>query len=175
MLKYITIAVIVPILVVLIFALTKPDTFHVQRATTIKAPTDKVFALINDFRNWGIWSPWEKLDPAMQKTHSGAASGKGAVYGWQGNKAVGKGSMEILESSPPSKIKIKLDFIEPYEGHNTAEFTLEAKGDATNVIWAMYGPNHYMAKLMSIFFSMDSMIGKDFEVGLANLKAIAEK
>jgi len=97
------------------------------------------------------------------------------VYEWDGDKTVGKGRMEIAESSPPSKVAIKLDFIKPFEAHNIAEFTLEAKGDSTNVTWAMHGPTPYMAKVIHIFFSMDSMVGKDFETGLANLKAIAEK
>jgi len=111
----------------------------------------------------------------MKRTHSGAANGKSAVYAWDGNKEIGKGSMEITESSPPSKVTIKLDFVKPFEAHNILEFTLEPKGDSTNVTWAMHGPNTYLAKVMSIFFSMDRMVGKDFETGLANLKAVVEK
>src|SRR5713226_1182040 len=174
MFKIIAIVVVVLLAAVLIFAATKPDTFRVQRATSIKAPPEKIFVLINDFHSWGSWSPWEKLDPTMKRTHSGAASGKGAVYKWEGNGKVGAGSMEITESSPPSKVAIKLDFIKPFEGHNIAEYTLETKGDSTNVTWAMYGPSPFISKVMQVFFSMDSMVGKDFETGLANLKAIAE-
>ena len=176
MLKIIAIIIIVVLIAaVLIFAATKPDTFRVQRSASIKAPPEKIFSLINDLHSWGVWSPWEKKDPAMKRTHSGAASGKGAVYEWDGNKEVGKGRMEITESSPSSKIAIKLDFIKPFEGHSTAEFTLEAKGDTTNVAWAMHGPSPYIAKVMGIFCNMDRMIGTDFEAGLANLKAVAEK
>jgi hypothetical protein len=166
---------VVAVAALLVLAALKPDTFRVQRAASIKAPPEKIFALINDFHSWGSWSPWEKLDPAMQKTHSGAASGQGAVYEWEGNKQVGKGRMEILESVPSSKIKIKLDFFKPFEAHNTAEFTLAAQGDATNVNWAMDGQQPFMFKLMSVFFSIDKMIGKDFEAGLANMRSIAEK
>ena len=115
------------------------------------------------------------MDPAMKRTYSGAASGKGAVYAWEGNSKVGEGRMEITESSPPSKVTIKLDFVKPIEGHNTAEFALEPKGDSTNVTWSMYGPSAYIAKVIGIFVSMDKMIGKDFEAGLANMKAVAEK
>ena len=111
----------------------------------------------------------------MKRTHSGAANGKGAVYEWEGNNKVGKGRMEIMDTSPPSKVTIKLDFVKPFEGHNIAEFTLEAKGDSTNVTWAMYGPNPYIAKLIHMFFNMDNMIGKDFKTGLAKLKTAAEK
>lgn len=175
MLKKIALGIVVLIAAVLLFATTRPDTFSVQRSATIKAPPEKVFALINDFHSWPAWSPWEKLDPAMQRTHSGAPAGKGAAYAWVGNSKVGEGRMEILESAPSSKVSIKLDFIKPFEGHNIADFTLTPQGDTTQVHWAMHGPAPYITKLMGIFVSMDSMIGKDFEAGLANMKAAAEK
>ncbi len=175
MLKTISIVVVVLLGALLAFAATKPDTFRVQRSASIKAPPEKIFPLINDLRSWGAWSPWEKLDPAMKRAHSGAASGKGAVYEWAGNGEVGAGRMEILEASSPSTVRIKLDFHKPIEAHNFAEFTLEPKGEATNVTWAMYGPSTYVSKLMSVFVSMDSMVGKSFEAGLANLKAATER
>jgi len=173
MLMIIIVAVVL-IAAVLVFAATRPDTFRIQRRTSIKAPPEKVFALINDFRNWDAWSPWEKMDPAMKKTHSGATIGRGAVYEWEGNKKVGKGRMEIIESSPSSRIMIQLDFIEPFEAHNIAEFILKAERSSTIITWAMYGPNPYMAKLMGLFLKMDNMIGKDFETGLSNMKTAAE-
>ena len=111
----------------------------------------------------------------MKRTHSGAPAGKGAVYEWDGNSEVGAGRMEIIESSPPSKIAIKLDFIKPFEGHNTTTFRLEPKEGATTVTWSMEGPAPFVSKLMQVFMSMDSMVGKDFEAGLANMKAAAEK
>jgi hypothetical protein len=115
----------------------------------------------------------------MKRSYSGAASGRGAVYGWEGNKNVGSGRMEILESSVPEKILIKLDFFKPFEGHNTAEFTMLPQGDGTNVItnviWEMYGPAPFMSKVMQVFVNMGDMIGKDFETGLANLKRLTEK
>ena len=170
-----TIVVIVVglIAVVLIIAATRPDTFRLQRAATIQAPPATVFALINDFHNWTSWSPWEKIDPALKRTYGGAASGKGAVYEWEGKKA-GTGRMEITDTSSPSKIIIKLDFFKPFEAHNTTEFTMEGSGNSTNVGWLMHGPNSYMGKVMSLFMSMDKMVGKDFEAGLANLEAVAE-
>jgi uncharacterized protein YndB with AHSA1/START domain len=160
---------------VLIFAATKPDTLRVERAASIKAPPEKIFPLINDFHQWGAWSPYETRDPAMQRSFSGPNSGKGAVYGWNGNKNVGSGRMEILDAPPPGKVVIKLDFFKPFEGHNTAEFTLLPRGDTTNVTWLMHGPAPFMSKLMQVFINMDNMIGKDFAVGLANLKRITEK
>jgi uncharacterized protein YndB with AHSA1/START domain len=175
MLKIILIAVVVLVIALLIFAATKPDSFQVQRTASIKAPPEKIFPLIDDFQNWGAWSPYENKDPAMKRTRSGAVNGKGAVYEWDGDKNVGKGRMEITESSPTSKIVIQLDFFKPFEAHNIAEFTLEPRGDSTKVTWAMHGPAPFISKLMQVFINFDNMIGKDFEQGLANLKAVAEK
>ena len=175
MLKTIGIIVAVLIAGILLFAATKPDTFRVQRSAAIKAPPEKVFALINDFKAWSAWSPWEKKDPAMKRTLGAVTVGKGAHYAWEGNKDVGQGSMEITESAPSSRIALKLDFLKPFEAHNTVEFTLTAQGDTTTVVWAMDGPANFMSKLIQVFVSMDSMVGKDFESGLANLKAAAEK
>lgn len=175
MIKKIAIVVVVLIAALLGYAATKPDTFRVQRAASIKAPPEKIFALLNDFQRWDAWSPWEKKDPAMKRTFSVMTSGKGAVYAWEGNRDVGQGRMEIAESSLPSKVAIKLDFVKPFEAHNTVEFTLEPKGDATSITWAMQGDTPYFAKIIHVFIDMDSLVGKDFETGLANLKAIAEK
>jgi carbon monoxide dehydrogenase subunit G len=175
MIKAIGIIVVLLIAAVLAFAATKPDSFRVQRAASIKAPPEKIFPFIDDLRNFGAWSPYEKKDPAMKRSFSGPASGKGAVYEWDGDKNVGQGRMEIADTAPPSKVTIKLDFVRPFEAHNLVEFTLAPKGDATDVTWAMQGPTPYVAKLMHVFFDMDSMVGKDFEAGLANLKSLAEK
>ena len=161
--------------VVLANAAAKPDTFRVERTASIKAPPEKIFPLIDNFDNWGAWSPWEKKDPAMKRTRSGAASGKGSVYAWDGDKNVGKGRLEIAEASPPSKVTLKLDFERPFEAHNIVNFTMEPKGDATSVTWAMHGSVSFLAKIVHMFLDMDRMVGQDFEAGLANLKALAER
>jgi uncharacterized protein YndB with AHSA1/START domain len=175
----IAIVLAIAIAIVLILAATKPGTFSVRRATTVKAPPEKIFSLINDFHQWGTWSPYENKDPAMKRSYSGAESGKGAVYAWDGNNNVGSGRMEILDTSTPTKIVIKLDFFKPFEGHNTAEFTMLPQGDATNVTtnvtWLMHGPAPFMSKVMQVFMNIDNMVGKDFEIGLANLKRLTEK
>jgi uncharacterized protein YndB with AHSA1/START domain len=171
----IAVVLAIVIAIVLILAATKPNTFSVQRATTVKAPPERIFPLINDFHQWGSWSPYENKDPAMKRSFSGAADGKGAVYGWEGNKNVGSGRMEILDTSKPSKIVIKLDFFTPFEGHNTAEFTMLPQGNATSLTWLMHGPAPFMSKVMQVFLNLDNMIGKDFEIGLANLKRLTEK
>jgi uncharacterized protein YndB with AHSA1/START domain len=171
------IAVVLAVIVagILIYAATKLDSFTVKRTAAIKAPPERIFALIDDLHGWAAWSPYEKKDPGMKRTFGGAAMGKGAIYQWDGNKNVGSGSMEIIEAIQPSKIVIKLDFLKPFQGHNTAEFTMVPVGDNTDVTWAMYGPSSYMFKVMGIFMDMDKMIGDDFTAGLANLKAVAER
>ena len=175
----IAVVLAIAIAVVLILAATKPATLRVQRATTVNASPDRIFPLISDFHQWGSWSPYEHKDPAMKRTFSGAADGKGAVYAWEGNRNVGSGRMEILDAPAPSKVVIKLDFLAPFEGHNTAEFTMLPQGDAsspsTDVSWLMHGPAPLMSRVMQVFINMDNMIGKDFETGLANLKRLAEK
>ncbi len=167
----------IAIVVVLILASTKPDTFSVQREAVVKAPPERIFPLISNFRQWTGWSPWENRDPALKRSYDGAESGKGAIYAWEGNKNVGSGRMEILEASS-SKIAIKLDFLKPFEAHNTAEFTMrrqDGAGPTTNVSWVMHGPAPFMHRVMQVFMNFDKMIGKDFEAGLANLKSLAEK
>lgn len=159
---------------VLIYAATRPDVFRVERRISVKAPPEKIHALIDDFAQWGAWSPYEKKDPAMKRTFSGPQAGKGAVYAWDGDKNIGAGRMEILESVP-DRIVIKLDFVRPFEANNTAEFTMRPKGDATDVIWAMHGPNLFIGKVIGLFLNMDKMVGTDFEAGLADLKKTAER
>jgi hypothetical protein len=174
MIKTIALVVAALIAAVLIFAATRPDTFRVQRAASIKAPPEKIAAVLGDFRGWAAWSPWEKMDPAMKRSYSGAAKGKGAVYAWVGNKEVGEGRMEITEITP-SRVAMDLDFVKPFAAHNKVVFTLTPKGDSTEVSWDMQGPLPYVAKLVHLVFDMDGMVGKQFETGLANLKAITEK
>ena len=171
-----TIAIIVALLIaaILIYAATKPDSFRIERSTTIKASPEKISAYLTDFKQWAAWSPWEEKDPAMQRTFSGASSGKGAIYGWEGNKNVGTGRMEILDVQP-QKVTVKLDFLAPFEAHNTAEYTMQPEGDSTKLTWAMFGPANYMSKVMTTVMSMEKMVGPDFEAGLAKLKVAAEK
>ena len=175
MLKTILIVIVVAIAALLGYAATRPDSVRVERSTVIKAPPEKIFAVLNDFHHWQTWSPYEKLDPGMKRTLSGAEKGTGAIYEWDGAGKAGAGRMEIIESAPASKVKIKLDFSRPFEGHNTAEYTLVPQGDGTQLTWAMYGPAPFLMKVMGTFVNLDTMIGKDFEEGLASLKALAEK
>lgn len=174
MLKKIGLVLLVLVAALLVFAATRPDSFSVERRIVIQAPPEKILPLITDFHRWAEWSPWEKLDPAMKRSFGGAPAGVGATYGWQGNKDVGSGRMEV-KAVAPGKVSIQLDFIEPFEGHNTADFMLAPKDGGTELRWLMFGPAPFVTKLMGVFVSMDSLIGKDFEKGLAQLKAAAEK
>jgi len=160
--------------VILIIAATKPDTFRVERSISINASPEKIATQISDFHKWTSWSPYEKKDPAMKRTYGGAKHGKGAVYEWEGNSQVGAGRIEITDASL-SRIRMKLDFLKPFEGHNTAEFTLEPEGKLTKTTWAMSGPNRFIGKVFHVFIDIDKMIGKDYETGLQSLKSIAEK
>lgn len=173
-----TLGIVFLILIVIVlgllgYASTKPNTVRYVRSARINAPPEKILSLISDFKKWVVWSPWEKKDPALQRTYSGAASGVGAVYAWDGDKNVGSGRMEILESTP-TKVRIKLDFFKPFKASNVAEFTCTAQGNATHLDWVMTGQNLFIGKVMSLFIDMDKMIGKDFEAGLADMKAAAE-
>jgi uncharacterized protein YndB with AHSA1/START domain len=174
MLKIIVLAIVIVLVIVLVYAATRPDELHVERTISIKAPPEKIFALINDFRQWDGWTPYNK-DPAMKKTYSGSASGKGAVYAWEGNSEVGKGEISITDAAPSSRIAFDLHMIKPFEARNVVVFTLKASGDSTEVMWGMDGRQNLIAKVMGLFFDMDRMVGKDFETGLARLKAIAER
>ena len=158
----------------LAFASTRPDSYEASRSIDVAAAPADVHALVNDFHNFPKWSPWQKLDPGMQTTFSGPASGVGAAYAWQGNKDVGKGRMAIIESTAPSKVGMDLEFIEPFASKARTDIDIAPAGNGSEVTWTMRGSNNYMAKLMSVFMSMDAMIGKDFEEGLANLKRLAE-
>ena len=173
MLLIILVVALAAVAALLALAATRPDTFTVQRATNA-APAERIFPYLDDFHRWAAWSPWEKLDPELKRTFSGPASGTGAAYAWAGNKQVGEGRMEILESDPPRRLRIQLDFLKPFEAHNTTTFALAPAGDATRLTWTMLGNHNFMSKVMSIFMNMDRMVGADFERGLANLRAVAE-
>ncbi|MDQ8036798.1 MAG: SRPBCC family protein [Pedobacter sp.] len=173
MLKKIAIGFAVLVAAILLFAATRPDTFRVERKTVIAASPERIQAEISNFQRWKVWSPYEKKDPAMKRSYSGPESGVGAKYAWEGDSNVGSGSMEVI-SATPQEVRIKLDFLVPFEAHNTAIFTLAPQSNGTEVTWAMEGPVPYFAKIIHLFFNMDKMVGTDFEAGLADLKIVTE-
>ena len=152
----------------------QPETFYYERSMKMNAPADVVFEQINDFHRWNDWSPWAKLDPNAKNSFEGSTSGEGAIFTWAGNADVGEGKMTIVESKPAERVKIKLEFIKPMAGVADSLFTFKPEGDATSVTWAMSGKNDFWGKAFSLFMDCEAMIGKEFEKGLASIKAIVE-
>jgi Polyketide cyclase / dehydrase and lipid transport len=174
MIMWIVGLLVVAVLAVLAFAASRPNTFSVVRQGHINAAPENVFPLINDFHEWTRWSPWEKMDPNLTRTYRGSEAGEGAIYEWTGNKKVGQGRMDITSTAPPSRIDIDLHFMKPFEARNKTVFTLTPASGGTDVRWEMTGTSPFMFKVMGLFMNMDAMIGKDFDAGLANMKAVAE-
>lgn len=153
----------------------QPPRFHVERSIAIAAPPERAFSQVVDFHQWATWSPYEKLDPGMKRTYSGAPSGMGATYAWAGNGKAGEGRMTIDESDSPSKIGIRLEFLKPFKATNRATFTFVRTGTDTKVTWAMDGNNNFISKAFHLVMDMDKLVGSDFERGLASMKANAER
>jgi uncharacterized protein YndB with AHSA1/START domain len=174
MLKKIAIAVLALVVVFVIVVATRPSHFHIERSSRIAAPPEVVFALVDDFHRWRSWSPWEKLDPAMNREYSGAPRGTGAAYRWAGNDDVGVGNMRITESQPPSRVVIALEFEEPWQATNATSFTVVPEAGGSKITWGMDGESNFVFKAMGLFMDMDGIVGKDFEAGLSNLQLIAE-
>ncbi|GGY79271.1 SRPBCC family protein [Pseudoduganella plicata] len=174
MLKKILLGLVVIATVLVALALTRPDTFEVRRSIAVNAPAAKIAGYLNDFHQWTVWSPWERLDPAMRRTYSGPPRGQGAVYAWSGNDKVGEGRMEIVDDGAPTRIVIKVDFVKPFASQAQTVFELTPQGSGTVVTWTMSGPTPFISKLVGLFASMDDMIGDDVDEGLRRLKAAAE-
>ena len=170
----ILIGVAVVIVLLLLLIVSRPSTFHVERSITIAAPPERVFALVNDFRQWPAWSPWEKKDPNMKRTYGDVTRGVGGTYAWAGTGNVGEGKMTIERSERPTLVGIKLEFFKPFAGHATAQFSFQPEGDATQVTWSMLGESNFLGKAICLVMDMDKMIGGDFEKGLAGMKAVSE-
>ena len=175
MLKKILIGLAVVVLVFAVVVALQPSDFRVTRSATIAAPPAVVFSQVNDFHKWQAWSPWAKMDPAAKNAFAGPPAGTGAVFTWDGNSKVGEGRMTLTESRPPDLIRIKLDFVRPFAGTNDVEFAFRPEGNQTVVTWTMAGKNNFVARALCLFMSMDKMVGGEFEKGLAQMKAIAER
>jgi uncharacterized protein YndB with AHSA1/START domain len=174
MLKTVGIILVVLLGALLLMASRQPDAFAIERSVVISAPAEVIYPKIADLHQWTSWSPYEKFDPQMKKVHNGTPGATGASYYWSGNSKAGEGTMTVRELMPPSKITMQLDMLKPLEGHNVVEFNLEPTDGGTRVTWAMRGPNSYLSKVVGLFMNMDTMIGKDFEDGLASLKTNVE-
>ncbi|GLK92083.1 SRPBCC family protein [Pseudomonas turukhanskensis] len=175
MLNLVIIALVVTLGGLLLVVSRQPDTFHVERSRSIAAPRDKVFAHINDFHLWQQWSPWARLDPAMQVSYSGPDTGVGATQSWVGNNQVGQGSSTIVESRPSELVRLKLAFLKPFKANNDVVFTLLPEGDKVRVTWAMSGSKNLLMKGMHMVMDMDKLCGQAFEQGLAQLEVQAQQ
>ena len=164
----------VAVVAVLAIAATRPATYHVERSISTSAAPQAVFDVLNDFHNFPKWSPWQKLDPKMAVKYEGPSSGVGSAYSWVGNGEAGAGKMTITDATPPSSITLKLEFLKPFASTCAVHYQIAPEGGGSHVTWGMDGNNNYVSKVMGLFVSMDQMIGKDFEAGLASLKTVAE-
>jgi uncharacterized protein YndB with AHSA1/START domain len=153
----------------------QPAEYRVTRSTVVDVPPDQLFRQVNDFRQWEEWTPWAALDPDAKVSFEGAESGEGAVFRWSGNAEIGEGSMTILESQPPERILIKFDMVRPFPDTSTTEFTFQPQGKGTAVSWSMYGENNFAEKAACLFMDLDSILGSQFEQGLARMKSAAEQ
>ena len=150
------------------------DIYTVERSTHIEASPGDIYEHVIDLRKMEKWSPWERMDPNMTKSYSGAESGVGSRYEWSGNRKVGEGSMEITDAQQDTRVDIDLVFLKPFKAENKVSMTLEPVEGGTDVTWAMSGKTTVMTRVMGIFKSMDDMVGPDFERGLSNLKEVVE-
>jgi uncharacterized protein YndB with AHSA1/START domain len=171
---YLLIGILVVIAILVIVIATRPGAFRIERSITIAAPPERVFDQVNTMHAWQGWSPWEGIDPNLQRTYSGPPAGSGSVYAWQGNNKVGEGRMTITDSQPPSKVVFNLEFFKPFKANNTATFTFTPADGGTKVVWAMEGNKGFMMKGFSLVMDMDNLVGKDFEKGLQSMKRVAE-
>ena len=174
-LVWVGVVLVVAVGVVLVYAATLPKDFRVSRAASIKAPREKIFPLISDLKSFNLWNPFAKQDPSMRITYRRTTSDKGAAFDWDSDGRGGTGSLEILDTQAPSSVTMRLDVMKPMEGHNTVVFALQQAGEATEVTWTMTGPYAFIARVIGVVVSMDRMIGGEFEKGLAELKALAER
>jgi hypothetical protein len=174
MLKKILIGIGVVVIVFLIIVALQPAGYRIVRSATVAAPSAAVFAQVNDFHNWEVWSPWAKLDPAVKQSYDGASAGTGAIYSWTGNDKVGEGRMTLTESHTNDLVRIKLEFIKPFASVCQTEFNFKPDGNQTAVTWSMTGTNNFVGKAFCLFMNMDKTVGGDFEKGLAQMKSVAE-
>jgi len=172
MLTTILIVVALAIAAILIFAATKPDNFAYQRSTTINAPAEKIFPLINDLKAMTTWSPFEK-DPTMKREFSGPNAGPGQLYVFSDKCSAG--DVSVLAEVPNEAVSMRLKMTKPFACDNSVQFTLVPNDAGTHVTWAMSGKQPYMAKLMSTFINCEKMCQKQFDEGLAKLKSLTER
>lgn len=171
--KWLVFILIALVLLLFVGSYALSPKFTAARSASVNAPADKVYALIADPREWKRWSVWNQRDPAMAITYSGPASGAGAAWEWK-SKSEGDGKMTFTASEPGRRLAYEL-FFPDFGTTSTGALELAADGTGIKVTWTMNGDmgSNPLYRWMALF--MDRMVGPDFEAGLANLKALAEK
>ena len=172
MIKKILFGLVAVIAIILIIASFRSDEMNVTRTTTVSAPPEAVFKVVNDFRQWDAWSPWSKLDPKMTTSIEGPNEGVGAIYRWSGNNEVGEGSTTLVASKPAEMVGMKLEIIRPFAGTSDVQFTFVPEGSGTKVTWSMQSKVPFLGKVVSIFMDCEKMCGDQFNEGLDNLARI---
>lgn len=156
---------------VAILGLIAPREVDVSRSTVIEAPQAVVFNTVNDLKTWESWSPWKEMDPAMQVTMGTPSVGAGANYSWMGEQS-GEGQMEITSASPPEKLTTHVAF--DGQGEADAVWSFEPVEGGTKTTWAFHTEFPYPFNAMLLFQDFEGAISKDYDRGLALLKAQVE-
>ncbi len=172
-LKVLGVLVLVLAAIVLLGGLLISPKFSVVRSATIAAPPAVVYELVADPRRWKEWSVWNRRDPQMTMSYSGAASGAGAVWAWK-SASEGDGRMTFTEAEPGRRIAYEL-FFPDFGTTSTGALVLSPEGEGTKISWSIDGDLGGNPVSRWFALAMDKLVGKDFESGLANLKAVAEK
>ncbi len=170
-LLYIALSIVALIVALGIFAKKE---YHIERSTEINAPKALVYEYARMFKNFEEWSPWTALDPAQKVTLSGSDGEVGAKHAWNGNDKVGEGSQTITKITP-DRIDILTDFKRPFESQSPTFMAFEDKGGKTNITWGVDMKMSFPLNGLMMFTDVDKAMGKDYEMGLGNLKRITEE
>lgn len=174
MLRKALLLLVVLVAALVAFVATRPAAFRVERSLVVRESPEALFGMVADFHRWADWSPWARLDPAMQATYGGVPGEVGATYHWKGNDTVGEGRMTVVEVHPPRQVRLRLEFLAPWRSTSETVFDLYPETGGTRVVWIMRGDLDFMGKAMCLVMDMDRVVGPDFERGLAALKKGAE-
>jgi uncharacterized protein YndB with AHSA1/START domain len=163
----------IAIVVLAAIAFILPRHIHVERSVVMRAPPPKVYDIVNGFARFNEFSPWFEADPRARYAYAGPASGVGARMTWASeDRGVGSGAQEIVKSEPPRLVQARLEFGD--DGTALTTWTIVPAGEGSRVTWALdtdLGMNPAM-RYMGLAF--DRLVGRDYERGLAKLKALAE-
>jgi hypothetical protein len=174
MLKKVLIGIAAILVMFLAYVAIKSPNYEIERSISINASPDKIFPYLNNMKLADSWGPWKEMDPAAQMTHSGAEEGVGAKSSWTGGEKLGTGSATIVESVPNERVRVKLEYTEPTQMDQDAEYLSKPEGAQSVVTWRVQGKNNFIGRLMCVFVDMDAMVGDMFEKGLSNLKNLVE-